>query len=232
IPGRNGGYLISPDGHAYWLDSSFLPSGKPVYDNFYYGRGAEQRGTSAYNVMEVSLILALLRKMDEANRAASGVRKTVGVISFYQRQINQLRAAVKKMRKELPTLDIDINTVDRFQGKEKQIIITSLVRNNPEARAGQHVVAFERINVAFSRAQELLVVVGARHMYEKLSVELPNMDRKGSRKVPVYQNIVDFLGRKACLKDSAKLLGPEEEQEILEECARIRRQSMEGGGER
>ena len=118
------------------------------------------------------------------------------------------------MRKELSSLDIDINTVDRFQGKEKQIIITSLVRNNPQARAGQHVVAFERINVAFSRAQELLIIVGARHMYENL----PNMTDKGTSTVAVYKNIINLLERKASFKSSSKLLNTDMENDILKKC--------------
>ena len=217
IKGLDSGNLIVPDSHAYWLDSSALPSGTPIYDSFYYSKG-NSRSTSAFNVLEYYLIIELLKKLDEANKAVGGEKKTVGVISFYQRQINELRNEVKRLRKHLSSLDIDINTVDRFQGKEKQIIITSLVRNNPQARAGQHVVAFERINVAFSRAQELLVIVGARHMYENLPVQLPNMTDKGTSTVTVYKNIINLLERKASFKTSAKLLGPDMEKVILDKC--------------
>ena len=217
IKGLDGGSLIVPDSHAYWIDSSALPGGTPVYDSFYYAKG-EGRSTSAFNGLEYYMILELLKKLDQANKEAGGERKSVGVISFYQRQITELRNAVKRIRKELSSLDIDINTVDRFQGKEKQIIITSLVRNNPQAKAGQHVVAFERINVAFSRAQELLIIVGARHMYENLMVQLPNMTSEGTRTVPVYRNIINLLERKASFKGSAKLLSPDMEQDILKRC--------------
>ena len=217
IKGLDGGSLIVPDSHAYWFDSSALPSGTPVYDSFYYAKG-NSRSTSAFNALEYYMILELLKKLDQANKEAGGQKKTVGVISFYQRQITELRNAVKRMRKELSFLDIDINTVDRFQGKEKQIIITSLVRNNPQARAGQHVVAFERINVAFSRAQELLIIVGARHMYENLMVQLPNMTDKGTSTVAVYKNIINLLERKASFKSSAKLLNTDMENDILKKC--------------
>lgn len=218
VQGIDGSPLISPENHAYWLDSSALPGGEPIYDSFNYRTDGNNQSTSAYNLLEIHMILELLQKLDEANRAVGGEKKTVGIISFYQAQINRLRKQVRNMRSELTTLDIDINTVDRFQGKEKQIIITSLVRNNPKGRAGKHVVAFERINVAFSRAQELLVIVGAVHMYENLMIELPNMDQKGSSTVPAYRNIISLLERRGCLKGSEKLITSEMAQELLERC--------------
>ena len=88
----------------------------------------------------------------------------------------------------------------------------------PAARAGQHVVSFERINVAFSRAQELLIIVGARHMYENLMVQLPNMTDKGTSTVAVYKNIINLLERKASFKSSAKLLNTDMENDILKKC--------------
>ena len=146
-------------------------------------------------------------------------QKTVGVISFYQMQVNEIREAFREAKKtfDFSPIDVDINTVDRFQGKEKNIIITSLVRNNEKGRASKHVVAFERINVAFSRAQELLFIVGAKHMYENQSVQLPNMDMPGFKTAPVYKNIMEGLNRKGCFKSCNKIITPEIEEEIIAE---------------
>ena len=142
-------------------------------------------------------------------------------------QVNELRDAFKEARRtfDFSAVDVDINTVDRFQGKEKNIIITSLVRNNKEARASKHVVAFERINVAFSRAQELLFIIGAKHMYENSKVELPNMDMPGYKTASVYKNIMDDLHRKACFRTSNKIITPELEKVIYNEY-------IENGGKR
>ena len=134
-------------------------------------------------------------------------------------QVNEIREAFRNAKKtyDFSAINVDINTVDRFQGKEKNIIITSLVRNNEKGRASKHVVAFERINVAFSRAQELLFIVGAKHMYENQSVQLPNMDMPGFKTAKVYKNIMEALYRKGAFKDCNKIISPEIEEKIINE---------------
>lgn len=216
IRGVDGSAFIVPERHAYWIDSSQLPGGTPVYETFH------NNSTSACNIFERHIIIELLKKFAEEYREQGYSRenpKTVGVISFYQMQVNELRDALKREMKtfDFSALEVDINTVDRFQGKEKNIIITSLVRNNKSARASRHVVAFERINVAFSRAQELLLIVGAKHMYENAMVELPNMDMPGFKTAPTYKNIMDDLHRKACFRASDKIITPEMEEIIWNE---------------
>lgn len=216
IKGEDGSSFIISNRHAYWIDSSTLPSGKPIYETFI------NKSTSANNILEKYIIIELLKKIAiEYSKQGykNGNKKTVGVISFYQMQVNELRDAFRKEKNkfDFSSIEVDINTVDRFQGKEKNIIITSLVRNNKVARASKHVVAFERINVAFSRAQELLIIVGAKHMYENSKIELPNMDMPGFKTVPAYKNIMEDLNRKASFKNSNKLINNKLEQEIISE---------------
>lgn len=210
IKGVDGTTFVIPDKHAYWIDSSCTPSNKPIYEI------RPNNSTSNYNVLEKYIVMELLKKIADEYREKGynkDKQKTVGVISFYQMQVNEIREAFREAKKsfDFSSVDVDINTVDRFQGKEKNIIITSLVRNNEKGRASKHVVAFERINVAFSRAQELLLIVGAKHMYENQSVQLPNMD------MPVYKNIMEDLNRKGCFKNCNKIITPEIEEKIIAE---------------
>lgn len=216
IKGVDGTTFVVPDRHAYWIDSSCIPSDKPIYEV------RPNNSTSNYNVLEKYIVIELLKKIADTYREQGynkKNKKTVGVISFYQMQVNEMREAFREARKtyDFSAIDVDINTVDRFQGKEKNIIITSLVRNNKQGRASKHVVAFERINVAFSRAQELLFIVGAKHMYENQSVQLPNMDMPGFRTAPVYKNIMEDLNRKGCFKTCNKVITPEIEKKIIAE---------------
>lgn len=213
--------FIVPQKHAYWLDSSALPDGKPMYEVY---KGAS---TSACNILEAFMIIELLRKI-AIQYTSKGYtkknRKTVGIISFYQRQVNDIRKMFRGIRKDpiFNAIDVDINTVDRFQGKEKNIIITSLVRNNESGRASKHIVAFERINVAFSRAQELLIIVGAKHLYNNQDVELPGMFDIHITTTPIYKNIIDGLRSNGCYIDSGKLVTKELREKILAEYESVR----------
>ena len=93
--------------------------------------------------------------------------------------------------------NIDMNpsrvyTVDEFQGKEEDIIIVSLVRNNKNYRTGEFTKKYQRINVALSRARKMLVIVGSKEFFSTLDVEIPSMDDNDkvlSRKI--YKEIYD-----------------------------------------
>lgn len=52
-------------------------------------------------------------------------------------------------------------TIDRFQGRDKLAIILSFVRSNADGKVGRLLQDFRRLNVAFSRAKEKLVIVGS-----------------------------------------------------------------------
>ena len=63
--------------------------------------------------------------------------------------------------------------------------------------ARANVARFEFINVAMSRAQNLLIVFGARNMLELREVNLPKMDTQGTEKRLVYRDIFSELDRAA-----------------------------------
>mmetsp|Transcript_33964 Transcript_33964/g.64640 ORF Transcript_33964/g.64640 Transcript_33964/m.64640 type:complete len:101 (+) Transcript_33964:456-758(+) len=63
--------------------------------------------------------------------------------------------------RESRTNGLEICTIDRFQGRDKDAIIISLVRSNPEGKAGRLLQDFRRLNVAFSRAKKKIIIVGS-----------------------------------------------------------------------
>lgn len=204
--------FLNPDSHAYWIDSSTL-HGKFMEQTQYPG------STSFYNVFERYIIISVLQKINDAYVKLGQLGITVGVISFYGSQVNDLRKAVKNLRNsgKLKALKVAVNTVDRFQGKEKQIIITDLVCNTNPRNASKHVAAFERINVAFSRAQNLLIIVGAQALYGRLSVSIPDMDTGEIKSARIYKNIIEDIAGNGARIAGETLIADADVSKIMDE---------------
>ena len=83
---------------------------------------------------------------------------TIGIISPYREQVLYMRTAIEE-DSELADFDLDVNTIDAFQGQERDIIYISLVRSNPKGIIG-FLSDYRRMNVAMTRAKKKLVVIG------------------------------------------------------------------------
>lgn len=110
-------------------------------------------GNSYYNELETDIIIDTLKWL---NKNVKG-KKEVGIISPYKAQKDYLLEQILGL--DFENIEIEINTIDAFQGREKQIVIMNCVRNNENGEFG-HVSGDARVNVAVSRAQELLIVIG------------------------------------------------------------------------
>ena len=107
-------------------------------------------------------------------------RIDVGVISPYRAQVQYLRSLIKKREFFKPYRSlISVNTVDGFQGQERDVILISLVRSNEEGQIG-FLNDLRRMNVAITRARMKLIILGnvatlTRHsFYKKLWESLPH----------------------------------------------------------
>ena len=101
-------------------------------------------------------------------------RLDVGVISPYRAQVQYLRSQIKKKAFFKPYRHlISVNTIDGFQGQERDIILISLVRANDDGQIG-FLRDLRRMNVAITRARMKLIILGdastmTRHpFYKKL----------------------------------------------------------------
>lgn len=87
-------------------------------------------------------------------------RVDFGIISPYKSQVQLLRRLVRQERDLKPLLPyITINTVDGFQGQERDVILISMVRGNDEGRIG-FLGDLRRMNVAITRARMKLIILG------------------------------------------------------------------------
>ena len=89
-------------------------------------------------------------------------RIDVGIISPYRAQVQYLRRLLMKKEFFKPfRRQISINTVDGFQGQERDVIILSLVRSNDEGQIG-FLRDLRRMNVAITRARMKVIILGNR----------------------------------------------------------------------
>ena len=173
IPG-----IITPNTHVLFIDTS----SPEMMDGF-----------SRVNYGEVETIDRLLNKFEESDSFQKYLKKfskdedkQIGIISFYGKQIKQLR----NIAYNHIGLPIRVSTVDRFQGMERNIVIVSMVRSNiiqssknqepdrnrypeygyPMQKSLGFAQSPNRLNVALSRAKRLLIIVGNRELFSQLEI--------------------------------------------------------------
>nr|CAD1824573.1 unnamed protein product [Ananas comosus var. bracteatus] len=129
---------------------------------FFDIKGAETQpsGSGSWvNEQEVEFIVALYYKLATLYpelRSSS----LVAIISPYRYQVKLLREHFRATFGEQSDQVVDINTVDGFQGREKEVVIFSCVRAN-EGKGIGFVSDFRRMNVGITRARSAVLVVGS-----------------------------------------------------------------------
>ncbi|KAF5360948.1 hypothetical protein D9756_004803 [Leucocoprinus leucothites] len=119
----------------------------------------ESSGRSIKNVAEchtaVALYNRLKREYDKIN-----LDFRVGVVSMYRAQITELKRRFEQRFGKDILSSVDFNTVDGFQGQEKDIIILSCVRAGPGLQNIGFLSDTRRMNVALTRAKSSLFILG------------------------------------------------------------------------
>ena len=122
-------------------------------------RKEEPISDSFRNTCEAKLIFEQLLEIDE-ELGGLKLKKEIAIIAGYRGQRDRLtRLYESNYKARFHNMTVEINTVDAFQGRETDIVFYSIVRSNDEGNLG-FLKDVRRLNVAFSRARELLVVVG------------------------------------------------------------------------
>jgi predicted DNA helicase len=114
------------------------------------------------NKAEAELTLLTLQQYFEriGKTRVLNERLDVGVISPYRAQVQYLRSQLRKKEYFKPFRHlISVNTVDGFQGQERDIIVISLVRSNDQGQIG-FLRDLRRMNVAITRARMKLIIIG------------------------------------------------------------------------
>jgi len=113
-----------------------------------YDEQPEPDGKSRLNPQEADLVARKVRELLDAGV----LPEAIAVIAPYSAQ-------VRLLREKLPIDGLEIDSVDGFQGREKEVVIFSLVRSNVEGDVG-FLADVRRTNVAMTRARRKLLMIG------------------------------------------------------------------------
>ncbi len=169
------------DPHSKDVDESLLANSRLLFipsnleENIKFHRGEAKR---------VAQLLSCIRRIYQQKNAFGA--ETVGVITPYRAQIAEIYKLLDEELRELVTVD----TVERYQGSEREIIILSLAANHPalmknlQSFNADHSVD-KKLNVALSRAKEQLILLGN-----------PDILREGL----YYSKLLDYISEQVAYK--------------------------------
>lgn len=144
-----------------------------------FGEGINPESLSRFNLDEAKFLLSHLEDLVERVKINPQENScSIGVIAPYKAQISALAEMLPEFSplKEIEEI-ITIDTIDAFQGRERDVIYISLVRSNEEGEIG-FLGDVRRINVAMTRARKKLVIIGD-------SATLGNH--------PFYSDLIDYV---------------------------------------
>ncbi len=130
-------------------------------------------GSRIINTCEATLCTQLVESL-----LTVGIPATeIGVITLYRSQLALLK---QNLRRHCPA--VEMHTADKFQGRDKEVVVLSLVRSNEALNVGDLLRDWRRVNVAFTRARTKLLILGSAATIkgnELLAAFVQLMDSKG-----------------------------------------------------
>lgn len=138
----------SSEESIYWIDYN---TDKKFPNNY---------GRELYNPIEIDLINTSIENLNTVSNTS------IAIITPYKKQKFELIKSIKN-NKKLQHINIKIDTIDAFQGKEADIVYFSIVRNTGSARFFSNI---KRLNVAISRTKSRLYMVGMSRYCNKVDI--------------------------------------------------------------
>lgn len=158
-------------------------------------------GTSRQNDIEANYVIEVIRKLRETDKTSR-----IGVITFYAAQLNAIQALLKREATPIKQ-KVTVNTVDGFQGDEREVIILSCVCAN--GRNIGFLNDARRLNVSITRAKDTMVILGHARTLESVESDIKIMiaDLRRRNKYFTQHQLDGFLGKVVQEKASNKKAG-------------------------
>jgi superfamily I DNA and/or RNA helicase len=148
------------------------------------GAWARDNAPAHHNPGEIKIVLKVLSLIRCSNNVEKPAK--LAVLTPYNQQVKRLKHAIAakdnaelKHLKHFSTDTEMVQTIDSFQGKEADIVVVSLVRNNPHSRKKALGILADsrRMNVLLSRAKFKLVIVGSLNFLELRFLEGKSVEK-------------------------------------------------------
>jgi len=130
-------------------DAIIAPENPLCFINVANGKENQLDGSySYYNKKEAEILISTIHSLMNCRLFPADI----GIISPYEQQVNNIRS-------QLHDSGIEVKTVDGFQGREKEIVLISLVRANKNGNLG-FLTDYRRLNVAITRGRRKVIILG------------------------------------------------------------------------
>ncbi len=174
-----------------WLRTSLNPASRSLFlniDTLLPSNSADEvhsgNGNRITNPTESTLTAQMVTTL-----IRSGVHpNSIGVITFYRSQLALLKRDVKSHAGSNASSEIEMHTADKYQGRDKDVVILSCVRSNASKSVGELLKDWRRVNVAITRARSKLLVLGSASTL-------------GDCDVPILKNLVRIMKEKDWIMD-------------------------------
>lgn len=104
----------------------------------------------------------LVRQIVTSLIAASVPASSIGVISILRSQLKLITQEIQPHVSYTDFSALEMHTADKYQGRDKDVIVISLARSNETQSVGELLKDWRRINVAFTRAKKKLLIIGSK----------------------------------------------------------------------
>ena len=147
---------LGPTRGSCWLRDLLDPSVKACFVNtdplLPLSREALENGSRITNPYEAKLTTQLVESL-----ITTGVTPAdIGVITLYRSQLALIKLSLRHHS------GVEMHTADKFQGRDKEVVVLSLVRSNEEQTVGELLKDWRRVNVALTRSRTKLLVLGSK----------------------------------------------------------------------
>ncbi|KIW38094.1 uncharacterized protein PV06_10061 [Exophiala oligosperma] len=172
-----------------WLMRALLPSSRCLFLNTDTINSPDSgqeavSGARITNTCESKLTAQLVATLIDSGIAP----RSIGVITFYRSQLALIRSDVKTAAGSVAAGEVEMHTADKYQGRDKEVVILSCVRSNKNSHVGDLLKDWRRVNVAVTRARSKLLILGSKQTL-------------GGSDVPILQGMVRIMLDKGWVLD-------------------------------